>query len=293
MEQAEKQQSKFRSKIATTNQPKLPDFAGQQSQAPAQPPIIIPVTPLPECTPGELGLETGEKYDDDFSRELANLKEGISVAVKDPKISQFAEEIQRKEALNADALDQSFLRHLQNIAFTPANQQQPPTDNFSAPGQTAIPSPGAGANLATPSQPTNPFNVSIAPTVINQSGLGQNPLGDSRPAPRIADQQEQPFNPIHSTAGWGNPAQGAFDSMAPVIIAPYQLSPVTVSPQPAKAPIQQGVQQPATQDSVNSKAVFGIGSFVPSIPVPVPPTQTFKPKIADPDLIALLRRVGI
>lgn len=265
LEDAEQNKSKLRSKIMVPLQPQVPEPTPSPAQAqPAPPAPMMPVTPLPECTPAELGLETGEKYDDTFEKDLAALRDGIKKTEEDPRVSQFAPEIKRREALNADQMDQEFLKALQGLKLPDLNPPQEPGNPQG-----------------------NPFATSNI-TIIKQSGFIQPPKDEQPTLPQFGGGQtgQLPEAPLHQVSGWGVPGRGAFDSMAPVIV------PIKPEPSPGFNMSRNFEQKPAAQDSLNNRPDFGLAAFAKAEPVPVP-SRPQRAQLSDSALITLLRRVGI
>lgn len=190
------------------------------------------------------------------------MKQGINTAEKDPRVSHFASEVKRKEALNAEQMDLEFLKALQDIPILPP---QPPIDT---------------------NPNTNPFQKSEL-TVIHQSGFVHPPKQE----PEIPPQPSQPTQntpelQFHKISGWGIPGRGAFDSL-PI------LPPLPITPSPGFNMSRNFDQQPDPKDSPqNLTPSFGQGVQIAPKPVIFPP-QPQRPQLSDAALVALLRRVGI
>lgn len=322
LEKNEMNQSKMRSKISVAPQPAptpadqpgmgMPGFPQQSSAQkppfnPAQPTYTIPVTPVVEATQGELGLEAGEKYNDNFENELAFLRQNIDKEEKDPKISGFASDIKRKEAINADAMDLDFLRALQGISdnipalgaqgqgainLGPGGQAtQPGLSNlfektqihpsgFNLNPANQGPQNNGGFNMSGVSQVQAKNNVSVSPG-FNMSGMGQpqnqgnggfnmSGLNNGQPG---QTQDGAGFNQI---PGWGAAGAHAFGSMHPTFNQPDKQDSLFRQPQNTVSPTF-----PTFPGQQSAGATFTF------------PTQNSKPKMASPDFIGLLRRVGV
>lgn len=312
LEQAEIKQSKVRSKITVPVQqvasPKIPQ---QQPSIPHQQSFNIPVTPVKECTQGELGLENGENYKDKFDEELATLKQDIAKTENDPKMSNLVPEMKRKEAIDSNQLDQAFLRALQDISANATLKETNPQNNTALPGQigkdefkhfaekTDIFPSGFNPNpiYQGPSQPqqTGGFNMSgfgQQNTAFDMSALHQKQISrlDDQKDPvagiRVSDSPNT--NPFHQDPrtsglnqipGWAPAGQQAFTSMMHVNDQPILQVPVIPGGMPASKD-QVIPKLPETPEQ------FGSRSKLSS------PIQA-KPKLADSDFIQLIRRVGI
>ena len=342
LEKNEMNQSKMRSKISVAPQPAptpadqpgmgMPGFPQQSSVQqppvnPAQPTYTIPLTPVVEATQGELGLEAGEKYNYDFENELAFLKQNIVTEEKDPKLSGFASEIKRKEAINADAMDLDFLRALQGIsANIPApGAQEQGAINLGLAGQTTQlalsnlldktqihpsgfnPNPAnqgtqnnGGFNMSEVSQVQAKNNVSVSP-VFNVSGVSQVQaknnvsVSPSFNMSGIAQPQNQGTGGFNMS-GLNNGQPGQTQDGAVV----NQIPGWGAAGAHAFGSMNPTFNQPQKQDSIFGKLDITMSPSFPAFPgqknvssmSPFPP-QNSKPKMASSDFIGLLRRVGV
>jgi hypothetical protein len=342
LEKNEMNQSKMRSKISVAPQPAptpadqpgmgMPGFPQQSSVQqppvnPAQPTYTIPVTPVVEATQGELGLEAGEKYNYDFENELAFLKQNIVTEEKDPKLSGFASEIKRKEAINADAMDLDFLRALQGIS---ANIPAPGAEGQGAinlglggqatqPGLSNLlektqihpsgfnpnpanqgPQNNGGFNMSEVNQVQAKNNVSVSP-VFNMSGVSQVQAKNNvsvSPAfnmSGIAQPQNQ-GNGGFNMSGLNNGEPGQTQDGAGL----NQIPGWGAAGAYAFGSMHPTFNQPQKQDSIFGKLDNNMSPSFPAFPgqknvsavSPFPP-QNSKPKMASSDFIGLLRRVGV
>ena len=83
----------------------------------------MPAAPaLRDCTQGELGIEQKENFSDDFTKDLEFLKKDINNLQNDPKVSHFAEDIKRREAIDTDKIDKNFLEALRGLTAEADNK---------------------------------------------------------------------------------------------------------------------------------------------------------------------------
>lgn len=313
LEKNEMNQSKMRSKInvapkqllptvtppSHSQTPGFPQHPGQLQPpaSPQQPTYNIPVTPVVEATQAELGLETGEKYNDNFDNDLAFLKQDIQKTENDPKMSNFVSDIKRKEAINANALDLDFLRALQGLSTDPNQAGQHPHggDGLAPP----IPTEPGLSNLYTKTEinPSgfNPNPVYQSPAQnngsFNMSGMGQpqshpaqaqaqgtSPTGGFNMSGVSQTQNTQNSGSLGVTQvpGWAAPNHQAFASMIP------------------------NVNQPPAQADGFAKLDANMGVAFPTFPghpafheKPQTDFKSTKPKLPDGDFIKLLKRVGV
>ena len=104
---------------------------------PSMPPSF-PAPPLPTCTQGELGMEQGVKYQDDFEKDLAFLKQDLGVMKNDPVQSVFYDEATRRQPLDPKAVEElDFEKALADLKVSQFTPGEPLGNNpEGAPGAT-------------------------------------------------------------------------------------------------------------------------------------------------------------
>ena len=114
------QQLELNEKVKSTMRSKMtPQIAQSQAGTQITPASINPPfkgTALRDCTQGELGIEQKEHFGEDFNKDLEFLKKDINTLQNDPKVSHFAEDVKRREAIDTDKIDKDFLEALKGLA---------------------------------------------------------------------------------------------------------------------------------------------------------------------------------
>lgn len=296
LEKDEFTKSKLSSKINVPAKPFIPPTTPQNPAQPQpttakQPTFTIPVTPVNECTQGELGLETGEKYTDKFEDELAFLKQDITKAEQDQDISSFVPDIKRKEAINTNEMDLAFLRALQDLSLNKQNSQAP-----SRQGNPFTPEKNNQEDFAHLRDKTNIFPSGFNPNPSNQSpsqndnrGFNMSDFG-RQPNPDPANfgsfgvreglnsglpQPDQKLASLHQVPGWALPGQPAFTPIQDAqdkTSGPSTILPVFPSmPGSHQFPTASGLQ-PSSKTTMQQPA---------------------KPRLSSSEFVTLLRRVGV
>ena len=235
----------------------------------------FPPAPLNECTQAELGIEAGEKYKDNFDKDLDFLKQDFAKVEKDPQTSEMFHDIKRREALKPEDTDKAFLDALNALKVSaiigPSPTDGVKNDNLPNPYNFEHPTDGAaGAGLGG----NNPFG-------IPDRGQQPNPKTDSIFIP---------MQPPHSQPNPYNQLDINRSALAPTQFNPHEPSGIIQTPQTGAAT--------AKLTTSNHDDFFSVK----------PPQQNFntqvdqrgqvyvKPqshKISDKDFIALLKRVGV
>lgn len=313
LEQEELIRSNFKPKLnispSTDQQPttslnydnqKLPQNPpSQPANVKPQPGIQIQVTPVNDCTQGELGLETGEKYRDNFDQDLASLKQDIQKTENDPKISNFVPEIKRKEAIDADQLDQAFLRALQDLDFNTGARLNDPQPHQGLPSdqtQNNLPHLHEKTQIFPSGFQPNPFNQT--PSHFNMSRV--DPQHRNDPSPITIPNT---FNMSNQGQSFSVPQDQKFSSKLDDLKNPFTPSPDQLS---QKMVGQTNPAQPAFQSMINPQQVVNVPHVYPlpvnpGIQVPsghfgeqkVKNQQANRPLMTDRELVMILKRVGV
>mgnify|MGYP007115104937 CR=1 FL=1 len=259
--------------------------ANATGQSTAQPPAVplFPPAPLNECTQAELGIEIGEKYNDDFEKDLALLKKDLQIAEADQKTSEIFHETKRREALNPADAEKAFLAALMSLK-DPTNADataqdgikhttqegnpfdEPPKQNFADPFiPGAYTSKTASVFLPNPPahQPEQPKESIVV--AVSGKNLDYQPPVQPPAQPQVQPQQ----NPA---GGVANPF-GNYSNTAGIAGA---------------TPNHTGVGIPMSFPSAINQQTGGVDQRIPH----------FKPtpqhtRISDRDFIALMKRVGV
>lgn len=256
--------------IPTLPQPPTTAAPEPSPLSPAPPNFTVPVVPNKDCTQGELGIEQGDNFKNDFSRDLENLKKDIGKNEKDPQASAFLEDARRREALKKDDVD-DFLKALKNLDTPPE-------------GTTPLlpPKPDQAANFDLNKQGFSKNESFLLPNTG-----GQPPLLPSIPHGSALN----PANPFADAGNQANPNQTGGFNMS---LGPHQ---------PANSKVNLPVNPTGGQGEFNMSKVPGLPQqpIIPATPVlPSPPTIAHPPTYVQPkiqesksDFMALLRKVGV
>lgn len=229
----------------------------------------FPPAPLNECTQAELGIEAGEKYKDNFDKDLDFLKQDFAKVEKDPQTSEMFHDIKRREALKPEDADKAFLDALNALKASaivgPSPVDGVKNDNLPNPYSFEQPTDeGAGLAFGIPDRGTQP-----------------NPKTDSIFIP---------LQPPHGQAKFNSELNINRSAQTPTSIYPQETAATTLAP-----PTGAGTMKLTTS---NHDDIFNVKppqqNFNPQMDqrgqVPMKP-QNFK--VSDKDFISLLKRVGV